>query len=80
VVEKLCKLIGLTPPFTYDLVYEVAERYAWYDTSATTKDLQISPRKASESLQSAIEWLLKTNRIKPSLSDKIAQQLKRYQG
>lgn len=73
VVEKLCKLIGVTPPFTYDLVYEVAERYAYYDTSATQTDLGIIPRNAKEALQSSIEWLLKTNKIKHSLAERVLQ-------
>ncbi|MCP5206791.1 MAG: NAD-dependent epimerase/dehydratase family protein [Hahellaceae bacterium] len=78
IVEKICKLFGITPPFTYDLVYEVAERYAYYDTSATLKDLQIQPRSAKDALANSIQWLLKTNKIKHSLSGRVSEKFKAY--
>ncbi|MFD2230692.1 NAD-dependent epimerase/dehydratase family protein [Alkalimarinus sediminis] len=75
VVETLCKTIGLTPPFTYDLVYEVAERYAYYEFQDTIDTLGVTPRKAEESIKGAIQWLLDNHKIKPSIEKKVKRQL-----
>ncbi len=75
IVESACKLVGLRPPFTYDLVYEVAERYAYYDYQDTIDTLGINPRGAEESIRDSIQWLLKTGKIKPSLKQKVEGQL-----
>lgn len=75
VVETLCKAIGATPPFTYDLVYEVAERYAYYEFQDTIDTLGVTPRKAEESIKGAIQWLLDNHKIKPSIEKKVKRQL-----
>lgn len=75
VVEALCKVTGITPPFTYDLVYEVAERYAYYEFQDTIDTLGVTPRKAEESLKGCIQWLLDNHKIKPSIEQKVKRQL-----
>lgn len=79
IVEFLFKTLGATPPFTYDLVYEVADRFAYYEYKDTLNDLGIQPRNAEQSLMSAIEWFIKTNRIKHSVSGKVNTAFKQYQ-
>ncbi|MCG8614179.1 MAG: NAD-dependent epimerase/dehydratase family protein [Pseudomonadales bacterium] len=79
VVERLCKLVGVTPPFTYDLVYEVAERFAYYNFQNTLEDLEITSRNGEEALASAVEWLLKTNKIKHSRHNKVQAAFDHYQ-
>lgn len=74
-VEALCKITGITPPFTYDLVYEVAERYAYYEFQDTIDTLGVTPRKAEESLKGCIQWLLDNHKIKPSIEQKVKRQL-----
>lgn len=71
IVETLCKLIGVTPPFTYDLVFEAVGRYCFFDTRETEEVLQIKPRKADESLRSAVDWLMKMNKLRPGVAAKI---------
>ncbi|PID44727.1 MAG: nucleoside-diphosphate sugar epimerase [Proteobacteria bacterium] len=78
VVESLCKLIGVTPPFTYDLVYEVADRFAYYEYQDTVNELGVQPRPALNSLVACIEWLLKTDRIKHSVADKVQHHLEQF--
>lgn len=75
VVEKACGLIGVTPPFTYDLVYEVADRYAWYDIQDTLDTFGIKPRSARESLRAAVDWLLAQEKIRPSRVQSIRSRL-----
>ncbi|WP_250657830.1 NAD-dependent epimerase/dehydratase family protein [Alkalimarinus coralli] len=75
VVESLCKLTGVTPPFTYDLVYEVAERYAYYEFQDTIDTLGVKPRNAEDALKGCIQWLLDNNKIKPSIAAKVKRQL-----
>lgn len=75
IVEKVCKWLGLTPPFTYDLVYEVAGRYGYYEYSDTENDLGIHPRKAEQSLKDSIRWLLQQNRLKTSVARKVEANL-----
>ncbi|MDX1451774.1 MAG: NAD-dependent epimerase/dehydratase family protein [Oleiphilaceae bacterium] len=57
VVEKFSRLIGIKPLFTRDLVYEVVERYAYYDCSATRNDLEMEFRPARDCLMASIKWL-----------------------
>lgn len=71
VVQTLCKLMGLTPPFTYDLVYEVAGRYAYYDTSEAREVLEITPRSSEDALIRAIHWLKTQGQLKPSVVRRI---------
>ena len=75
IVEAVCKLFGATPPFTYDLVYEVAERYAYYDFQDTIDTLEINPKKAEETVRDCIQWLLDNDKIKPSIKQKVIYQL-----
>ncbi|UZE94823.1 NAD-dependent epimerase/dehydratase family protein [Alkalimarinus alittae] len=75
VVESLCKVTGITPPFTYDLVYEVAERYAYYEFQDTIDTLGITPRKAEDTIKDCIQWLLDNQKIKPSIAQKVKNQL-----
>ncbi|WP_020408074.1 NAD-dependent epimerase/dehydratase family protein [Hahella ganghwensis] len=75
VVETLCKLLHITPPFTYDLVYEVVGRYAYYDTAETVRELGIHPRYADDILPDTVNWLLSQNKIKPRVAAKIEQTM-----
>lgn len=75
VVEKACKLFGITPPFTYDLVYEVSERWGFYDVQDTLDTFDITPRKAEASITGAIEWLLEMNKLKPSVAAKVRAKM-----
>ncbi len=75
IVESACKLVGATPPFTYDLVYEVAERYAYYDYQDTIDTLGIKPKNAEESLRDCVQWLLDNDKIKPSIKHKVSEHL-----
>ncbi|MDI9244265.1 NAD-dependent epimerase/dehydratase family protein [Marinobacter sp. CHS3-4] len=70
-VERLCKLIGVKPPFTYDLVYEVAERYAYFNTDETNTTFGLQPRKADEALKGAIDWLAERNELKPKVASRV---------
>ncbi len=72
-VERLCKLFGMKPPFTYDLVYEVAERYAYFDTDETNQTFGLQPRKAEESLKGAIDWLAENGQLKPKVQAQVSQ-------
>ncbi|RMF18654.1 MAG: NAD-dependent epimerase/dehydratase family protein [Gammaproteobacteria bacterium] len=75
VVGGLCRLLGLTPPFTYDLVYEVAGRYAYYDTTEARQVLDISPRPTEEALVRAIHWLKDQGQLKPRVARRIEETL-----
>jgi dihydroflavonol-4-reductase len=75
IVEKFCKLFGLTPPFTYDLIYEVSERWGFYDFQDSIDAFGITPRKSEESLKASINWLLETGKIKPGIVDKVREKL-----
>ncbi|MFE8069571.1 NAD-dependent epimerase/dehydratase family protein [Marinobacteraceae bacterium S3BR75-40.1] len=70
-VERLCRLFGIEPPFTYDLVYEVADRYAYFDTRETNETFGLQPRPADTVLKSAIAWLVHSHRLKPALEEKL---------
>lgn len=75
IVESLCKVTGITPPFTYDLVYEVAERYAYYEFQDTIDTLGVTPRKAEDSIKGSIQWLLDNQKIKSSIAQRVKHQL-----
>lgn len=70
-IEHSCKLLGAKPPLTRDLVYEVVERYGYYDCSETYTTFDITPRSTEEALKASLEWLIKLNRIKPAVIQKI---------
>lgn len=70
-VERFCRLFGLKPPFTYDLVYEVVERYAYVDMNEANKALNLNPRGARETLKDTIGWLLERDEIKSSLAKRL---------
>src|SRR5690606_4857522 len=42
-LEGVCKRIKVKPPFTYDLLYEVSDRYAWYDCQDTYNTFGLKP-------------------------------------
>ncbi|TBW59398.1 NAD-dependent epimerase/dehydratase family protein [Marinobacter halodurans] len=73
--ERVCRLFGVTPPFTYDLVYEVAERYAYIDTRETNETFGLAPRNAEQTLQACIQWLLDQGRLKPRAADQVRAAL-----
>ncbi|WP_369602326.1 NAD-dependent epimerase/dehydratase family protein [Hahella sp. SMD15-11] len=75
VTETLCRIIGMTPPFTYDLVYEVAGRYAYYDISETCKVLEIRPRPSEQALARAVRWLAEQGHLKPSVARRVSEML-----
>jgi len=75
IVEGFCKLFGITPPFTYDLIYEVSERWGFYDFQDSVDTFGFTPRKSEESLKSAINWLLESNKIKPGIAQKVRDKL-----
>lgn len=70
-VESVCRLLRVKPPFTYDLVYEAVGRYCFFDTRETVEVLQVHPRKADASLRAAVDWLLQNNRLKPAVAARI---------
>jgi len=75
IVEKICKLFGVTPPFTYDLIYEVSERWGFYDFQESIDTFGFTPRKSDETLKSAINWLLDTDKIKPGIAGKVKAKM-----
>ena len=75
VVERLCKAIGIKPPFTHDLVYEVADRYAWYDCRETYETFNIKPRSARETLHGSVEWLLKIGKVRQGRAESVRAKL-----
>ncbi len=70
-VEKLCRLLHITPPFTYDLVYEAVGRYCFFSTRQTEEALGIHPRLADATLRDTVAWLLEQNRLKPAVAARI---------
>ena len=74
-VERLFRLIKKTPPVTYDLVYEVVERYCYLDTAETNRTFGLNPRPARETLRDCIDWLLAQQRLKPATAQKVRQHL-----
>jgi len=70
-VERICRLFGIKPPFTYDLVYEVVERYAYIDMSEAREALGLTPRSARETLRDTIAWLLQQEQLKPALARRL---------
>lgn len=72
--ERLCNALKLTPPFTYDLVYEVAERYCYIDTRETNETFHLEPRKVEETLRDAIAWLIAQNKLRPNLQRRLVSQ------
>ncbi len=76
-VERLCRLFGLKPPFTYDLVHEVAERYAYVEMSEANSALGLQPRDARTTLTDAVGWLLSQQKIRPKVADRLEGQFPR---
>lgn len=75
-VERACRVLGIKPPFTYDLVYEVAERYAFIDTTETNRTFGLAPRNAEQAIRGSVEWLLEQDRLKPKVAEKVRRKLK----
>lgn len=75
VVETFCRTFRISPPFTYDLLYEVADRYAWYDCRETYETFDFTPRGAEEVLKGSIEWLLSQGKIRPRRAQSIQAKL-----
>lgn len=74
-VEAFCKIFGLTPPFTYDLLYEVSERWGFYDFQESVDTFGFTPRKSAESLKGCVDWLLEQDRIKPGIAQSVRDKL-----
>lgn len=72
-VESIAKLFGVRPLFTRDLVYEVVERYGFYDCSDTNKTFNLQPGDAETCLRESIAWLIETGQIRKSVVEKVAQ-------
>ena len=70
-LERAFRLFGRTPPFTYDLVYEVVERYCYLDMEETNAALGLHPRGAESTLRDCIGWLIEQQRIKPALASRL---------
>lgn len=70
-IERSCKLFGIKPPLTRDLVYEVVERYGYYDNADTIATFGVEPRAPDESIKAALEWLIQQGQFKPTLVQKI---------
>jgi len=70
-LERAFRLFRRDPPVTYDLVYEVVERYCYLDTGETNRVLDLTPRDAETTLHDCIAWLLAQDRIKPDLAARI---------
>lgn len=68
-IEMICRLLHLTPPFTQDLVHEVVERYAWYDTSQTYTTFDFQPRPAKQVLQDCIAWLIAQDKVRQRVAE-----------
>ncbi len=75
-VETLCRLIRVRPLFTKDLVYEVVERYGFYDCDETNRTFDLTPKDSDRCLTDAIKWLAKTKRLKPSVIGRIRKTRK----
>ncbi len=73
IVEFISKLFGVRPLFTRDLVFEVIDRYGFYDCSDTNTTFGIQPRSTEECMKSSIEWLRETGRIKETVQKKISK-------
>ena len=74
-LEGVCKRIKVKPPFTYDLLYEVSDRYAWYDCQDTYNTFGLKPYTAEQTLRASVDWLLQTDRIRPSRAHRISARL-----
>ncbi len=70
-IQRVCRTLGLTPPFTRDLVYEVVERYGYYDCSETYKTFGITPRDPESAIKASLAWLLAQGKIKPAATKRI---------
>jgi dihydroflavonol-4-reductase len=75
IVEFAAKLLRVRPLFTRDLVYEVIDRYGFYDCSETYKEFNITPRDTEECLMASITWLKDQGRFKPSVLKKLRKNL-----
>ncbi len=74
-LERAFRLLRREPPVTYDLVYEVVERYCYLDTEETNRVLGLTPRDARTTLHDCVIWLLEQERIKPDLVAGIRDRL-----
>lgn len=72
--ERLCNTLGTRPPITYDLIYEVSERYAYFDTSEANRTFGITPRSTESALRDAIAWLIHLGKVKPAIAEKLKEQ------
>lgn len=63
-VEWVSRLLGVKPMFTRDLVYEVIERYGFYDCSETNRVFGLEPKPAKESLKASLNWLVSQDKIR----------------
>ncbi len=72
-VEKVSRACGLKPLFTRDLVYEVVERYGFYDCSETKRVLGLETHGPEHCLKASIRWLAAQNKLKPAVMKKLAR-------
>ncbi len=75
IIEYVCRLLRVNPPFTYDLAYEVVERFAYYDCSDTVRDLHLNARDAEQTLRDCVHWLININQFNPELTKKLTRKL-----
>ena len=73
-LERAFRLFGKAPPVTYDLVYEVVERYCYLDMAPTNQLLGLTPRNAETTLNGCISWLLEQGQIKPGLASQLRKR------
>lgn len=72
VMEMFAKLFGVKPLFTRDLVYEVIDRWGFYDCSETYKTFGFEPKTSEECLKASISWLKQQGKFKPSVEKKLS--------
>lgn len=70
-VEKISRALGIQPLFTRDLVYEVVERYGFYDCQKTQEVLGLEAKSAEHCLRAAIQWLAAQQKFKPAVMRKL---------
>lgn len=74
IVEKISRALHIHPLFTRDLVYEVVDRFAFYDCSETYETFGITPRSAEEAIGNSVNWLVKIKKIKVGALKKIRRK------
>ncbi|MCH8496868.1 MAG: NAD-dependent epimerase/dehydratase family protein [Marinobacter sp.] len=73
--ERVCRLFNVKPPFTYDLVFEAAGRYGWFDTTETNQTFGLQPHSSREAVIESIRWLADQDKLKPKVANKAKARL-----